>query len=155
MFSMTLALDRRRAVVASAGFALTVGLLRGSPAAAATPHYSEALARFLDGREAASGGIMLDAPEVAENGNLVAVSISVDSPMTEADHVRRIALLATRNPVAEVATFHLTPLAGEAFVSSRIRLSESQDVVAVAELSDGSIVQTRREVRVTVGGCGA
>ena len=152
---MTLAFDRRKAVAATAGFALAAGLLRGTPAAAATPHYAEALARFLDGREAASGGITLDAPEVAENGNMVAVSIRVDSPMTEADHVRRIALLSTRNPVAEVATFHLTPISGEAFVSSRIRLSESQDVVAIAEFSDGSLVQTRREVRVTVGGCGA
>ena len=152
---MTLAFDRRKAVAATAGFALAGGLLRGTPAAAATPHYAEALARFLDGREAASGGITLDAPEVAENGNMVAVSIRVDSPMTEADHVRRIALLSTRNPVAEVATFHLTPISGEAFVSSRIRLSESQDVVAIAEFSDGSLVQTRREVRVTVGGCGA
>ena len=153
---MTLALDRRKAVAATVGFAaMATGLLRGSPAVAATPHYAEALARFLDGREPASAGITLDAPEVAENGNMVAVSISVDSPMTEADHVRRIALLSTRNPVAEVATFYLTPLSGEAFVSSRIRLSESQDVVAIAEFSDGSLVQTRREVRVTVGGCGA
>jgi sulfur-oxidizing protein SoxY len=152
---MTLALDRRKAVAATAGFVLATGLLRGSPAVAATPHYGEALARFLDGRDPASGGITIDAPEVAENGNMVAISIRVASPMTEADHVRRIALLSTRNPVAEVATFYLTPLSGEAFVSSRIRLAESQDVVAVAEFSDGSVVQARREVRVTVGGCGA
>ncbi len=153
---MTLPIDRRKAMTATVGFAaLGTGLLRGSPAAAATPHYADALARFLDGREPAAGGIILEAPEVAENGNMVAVSIRVDSPMTETDHVRRIALLSTRNPVAEVATFHLTPLSGEAFVSSRIRLAESQDVVAIAEFSDGSLVQTRREVRVTVGGCGA
>ena len=153
---MTLAIDRRKAVAATGAFAvMATGFLPGRQAAAATPHYAEALARLLDGREAASGGITLETPEVAENGNMVAVSIRVESPMTEADHVRRIALLSTRNPVAEVAMFHLTPLSGEAFVSSRIRLAESQDVVAVAELSDGSLVQTRREVRVTVGGCGA
>ena len=153
---MTLHLDRRRAVATTAGFAaIAAGLLPGRQAAAASPHYDEALARFLDGREPASGGITIDAPEVAENGNMVAVSIRVDSPMTESHHVRRIALLSTRNPVAEVATFHLTPLSGEAFVSSRIRLSESQDVVAIAEFSDGSLAQARREVRVTVGGCGA
>jgi sulfur-oxidizing protein SoxY len=153
---MTLALDRRKAVAATVGFvAMGSGALHGGAAAAATPHYTDALARFLDGREPGSAGITLDAPEVAENGNMVAVSIRVASPMTEADHVRRIALLSTRNPVAEVATFHLTPLAGEAFVSSRIRLAESQEVVAIAEFSDGSLAQTRREVRVTVGGCGA
>ncbi len=149
-------LNRREALAAAAGFAVCGGLFAGSPAAAAaTPHYGEALARFLDGREPAAGGIRLDAPEVAEDGNMVAVSVRVESPMTEADHVRRIALLSTRNPVAEVAIFELTPRSGEAFVGSRIRLAESQDVVALAETSDGRILQTRREVRVTVGGCGA
>jgi sulfur-oxidizing protein SoxY len=153
---MLVQLDRRRALAATAGFAaLTAGLLPGRDVAAATPHYAEALARLLDGREVASGGITIDAPEVAEDGNMVAVSIRVESPMTEADYVRRIVLLSTRNPVAEVATFHLTPRSGEAFVSNRIRLSESQDIVAIAELADGTVRQARREVRVTVGGCGA
>jgi len=151
---MAVHLDRRQAVAAGLAV-LATGLVPGAIAAAATPHYTEALARVLDGRAPVHGGISIDAPEVAEDGNMVAVSIRVDSPMTEADHVRRIALLSTRNPVAEVATFHLTPRSGEAFVSNRIRLSESQDIVAVAELADGTLRQARREVRVTVGGCGA
>ena len=151
---MAVHLDRRQVVAASLAV-LATGLVPGGAATAATPHYGEALARILDGRTPGHGGISIDAPEVAEDGNMVAVSIRVESPMTEADHVRRIVLLSTRNPVAEVATFHLTPRSGEAFVASRIRLSESQDIVAVAELGDGTLRQARREVRVTVGGCGA
>jgi sulfur-oxidizing protein SoxY len=151
---MAIELDRRQALAAGLA-AVTAGLLSGRDVLAATPHYAEALARVLDGREAVSGGITIDAPEVAEDGNMVAVSIRVESPMTEADHVRRIVLLSTRNPVAEVATFQLTPRSGEAFVANRIRLSESQDIVAIAELSDGTLRQARREVRVTIGGCGA
>jgi len=151
---MAVHLDRRQAVAAGLAV-LATGLVPGGIAAAATPHYAEALARILDGRAPVHGGISIDAPEVAEDGNMVAVSIRVESPMTETDHVRRIVLLATRNPVAEVATFQLTPRSGEAFVGNRIRLSESQDIVAVAELSDGTLRQARREVRVTVGGCGA
>lgn len=153
---MLVHVDRRHALAATAGFAvLSAGLLPGRDAAAATPHYVEALARVVGGREIASGGMTIDAPEVAADGNMVAVAIRVESPMTEADHVRRIVLLSTRNPVAEVATFHLTPRSGAAFVANRIRLSESQDIVAVAELADGTLRQARREVRVTVGGCGA
>ena len=151
---MIVHLDRRRALAAGLA-AVTAGLLPGRDVLAATPHYVEALARLLDGREPLPGGITIDAPEVAEDGNMVAVAIRVESPMTEADHVRRIVLLATRNPVAEVASFHLTPRSGEAFVANRIRLSESQDIVAIAELGDGTLRRASRQVRVTVGGCGA
>jgi len=153
---MAIHLDRRHALAAALGSAaFATGLVPGRHAEAATAQYLEALARVLDGREPLPGGIAIDAPEVAEDGNMVAVSIRVESPMTEADHVRRIVLLSTRNPVAEIASFHLTRHSGEAFVSNRIRLSESQDIVVVAEFADGTLRQARREVRVTVGGCGS
>ncbi len=127
---------------------------RPRPGGAATPQFGEALAAFLDGRTPEPGGILLDAPEVAENGNMVAVTIEVESPMTPEDHVRQVVLLATRNPVAQVARFHFTPVSGRAVVGTRIRLAESQDVVVVAETSDGRLRQAKRLVRVTVGGCG-
>jgi len=152
---MAIHLDRRHALAAAAGLAAFVTGLGPGRAEAATAQYLEALARVLDGREPVPGGIGIDAPEVAEDGNMVPVSIRVESPMTEADHVRRIVLLSTKNPVAEVATFHLTRYSGEAFVSNRIRLAESQEIVVVAELGDGTLRQARREVRVTVGGCGS
>lgn len=145
----------RREVIAGTVAVLAVGALGGRPAAAATPHFTEALSGFLDGREPVAGGIVLEAPELAENGNMVDVSIEVDSAMAGDDQVRQVVLLATRNPVAEVARFRFTERSGRAAVGNRIRLSESQDVVALAEMADGSVRRATRLVRVTVGGCGA
>ncbi len=151
---MTLGLGRRELIAGAATLAATVGM--GSRvAAAASPDYAEALAAFLRGREAHGDGIVLEAPEIAENGNMVAVSIEVASPMTAADHVRQVVLLSTRNPVARVARFSFTPQSGRAFVANRIRLAETQEVVALAEMADGSVRRTSRLVRVTIGGCGA
>jgi sulfur-oxidizing protein SoxY len=74
--------------------------------------------------------------------------------MTEADYVKRIHVLATGNPQPAVATFHFFPASGKAAVSSRMRLATTQDVVAVAEISDGKFAMVRRNVKVTIGGCG-
>jgi sulfur-oxidizing protein SoxY len=145
----------RREVVAGAMAALAAGALAGRPAAAGTPPFAEVLGAFLDGREPAAGGIILVAPELAENGNMVDVSIEVESAMAGDDQVRQVVLLATRNPVAEVARFRFTERSGRAAVANRIRLSESQDLVALAEMGDGSVRRASRLVRVTVGGCGA
>jgi sulfur-oxidizing protein SoxY len=152
---MTIELERRTVLTGGIAVAAMVAGFGGRATAAPTAHYAEALAAVLDGREATTGGIAIEAPEVAENGNMVPVTIAVESPMTGAEHVRRITLLSTRNPVALVARYHLTPANGEALVSSRIRLSETQDIVAIAELADGSLRRATRLVRVTVGGCGA
>ena len=83
-------------------------------------------------------------PEIAENGNTVPFSISVDNPMTEKDYVKAIHVIATGNPQPGVATFRFTPLSGKAAVASRMRLPRSQDVVGLAELSDGRFLITRR-----------
>ena len=98
--------------------------------------------------------IKVDLPELAENGNFVPITITVDSPMTEADHVRAIHILATANPVAQIATFHLSPMNGIARVQSRIRLAKTEDVVTLAELSSGAILIATTLVKVTIGGCG-
>ncbi len=100
------------------------------------------------------GKLTLDMPEIAENGNTVPFSLSIDSPMTEADYVKSIHVLATGNPQPAVATFHFFPASGKAAVSSRMRLATTQDVVAVAEISDGKFAMVRRNVKVTIGGCG-
>ena len=99
-------------------------------------------------------GLTLDLPENVENGDYVPVALSVDSPMTAENHVKAIHILSTANPRAAVATFRFTLLSGKARVTSRMRLAKTQDVVAVAELSDGSILLTRRKVDVKIGGCG-
>lgn len=104
-------------------------------------------ARILD------GGITLRAPVVAENGGQVPVTVLVDSPQTAAQHVSAIHVFATRNPTPGVASFRLTPLLARAEVQTRIRLSEEQRVIALAQMSDGSVRRAVAEVRVTMGGC--
>jgi sulfur-oxidizing protein SoxY len=100
------------------------------------------------------GKFALELPEIAENGNTVPFTVSVESPMTEKDHVKTIHVIATANPQPGVATFRLTPLSGKAAVSSRMRLARTQDVIAIAELSDGRFLMAKRPVKVTIGGCG-
>jgi sulfur-oxidizing protein SoxY len=85
----------------------------------------------------------------------VPFSVAADSPMTEKDYVKSIHVIATGNPEPGVATFTLTPQSGRAKVTSRMRLSRTQDVIAVAEQSDGKFLIARRTVKVTIGCCGA
>jgi sulfur-oxidizing protein SoxY len=98
-------------------------------------------------------GVSLDIPLVSENGATVPVTVSVDRPMTDESYVQSIHLFAPGNPFPEVAVFHFTPLAGQANVATRVRLNESQTVLAVARLSTGEVLVGEREVRVTVTGC--
>jgi sulfur-oxidizing protein SoxY len=125
------------------------------PASAST--VEEALAQLLVGKPSVqSARVRLELPERFDYGNTVPLAVAVDSPMTEANHVRRVDVLAEGNPFPEVATFHFTPDSGRASVSTRIRLNQGErEVVAVAELSDGSAWIGRRAVRVSVSGCSA
>ena len=108
------------------------------------------------GRPSESARVRLELPERYDYGNTVPLAVAVDSPMTEADHVRRVDVFAEGNPFPEVATFHFTPDSGRASASTRIRLNEGeQEVVAVAELSDGSAWVGRRTVEVSISGCSA
>ena len=93
-------------------------------------------------------------PEIAEDGSVVPLTVRVDSPMTEANHVRTITIVAEANPEPTVVVFHLTPASGRAEVSTRIRLAQTESVVATAEMSDGSLFVGRVMVKVAVGGCG-
>jgi sulfur-oxidizing protein SoxY len=120
---------------------------------AARPSLEEAMRAFAGGAELRRGRITLDIPPLVENGNAVGVTIAVESPMSEAEHVKRIALINQKNPQADVAVFHLGPRAGRARVSTRIRLATSQTVVALAELSDGSFWSAEAEVFVTLAAC--
>ncbi|WP_138472724.1 thiosulfate oxidation carrier protein SoxY [Poseidonocella sp. HB161398] len=124
------------------------GLALAALPAAAAAALEEAMAAFTGGAQPAEGGgLILTAPEIAENGNTVPVSVS--APGAEA-----IALFAAGNPEPEVATFTFGPAAGSQSASTRIRLAQTQDVHAIARMADGSFVQTRAVVKVTIGGCG-
>ncbi len=99
------------------------------------------------------GRVKLEMPLLADNGNSVSMRVSVESPMTEADHVRAIHLISERNPEARMASFHLGPRAGTAEITSRVRLAGSQRVMALAEMSDGSFWMDSANVVVTLSAC--
>jgi sulfur-oxidizing protein SoxY len=113
----------------------------------------EAVQEFAGSADIRSGRVHLDIPPLVENGNAVSVTVTVESPMTASDHVRRIALFNEKNPQSGVAVFHLGLRSGQAKVSTRIRLAASQTVKAVAELSDGSFWSGEAKVIVTLAAC--
>lgn len=98
--------------------------------------------------------IKLEVPESAENGLVVPIRVEVDSPMTEADHVRSLHLFALDNPVPHVSSYNFTPANGKAAIATRVRLAKSQDLIAVAEMSDGTVHVAKAPVSIMIGGCG-
>ena len=155
------ALDRRTFFLRAGAAAALLTLLDRVPSARAEASAGEseefkAALQALIGKAASTRdtGLTLELPESIDNGDYVPVALGVDSPMTAENHVKAVHILSTANPRAAVATFRFTLLSGEARVTSRMRLAKTQDVVAVAELSDGSVLITRRKVDVKVGGCG-
>ncbi|MBD3678311.1 MAG: thiosulfate oxidation carrier protein SoxY [Rhodobacteraceae bacterium] len=113
----------------------------------ATAAVEDDIAAFTGGAATTEGGLTLTAPEIAENGNTV--PISVDAPGAVS-----VLVLAAGNPNPGVATFNFGPLAASQSASTRIRLAGTQDVVAIAKMADGSFVKASQTVKVTIGGCG-
>ena len=107
----------------------------------------ELTAAFTGGATPGTGGITMTAPEIAENGNTVPVSVDAPGAVS-------ILLLAMGNPEPAVATFNFGPAAGSQMAATRIRLAKTQDVLALAKMADGSVVQAQTTVKVTIGGCG-
>jgi sulfur-oxidizing protein SoxY len=101
-----------------------------------------------------AGRIKLDIPEIAENGLVVPLNVEVESPMTEADHVKAVHVFADGNPLPGVITYRFTPACGKASASTRMRLAQTQNIVCVAEMSNGSLHMAKANVKVTIGGCG-
>ena len=99
------------------------------------------------------GKIKLDLPPLVENGNTVAMSVSVQSPMTAKDHVIAIHVFTEKNPQPNVISVKLGPRAGKAEISTRIRLADTQHVIAICEMSDGSFWSDKIEVIITLGAC--
>ena len=146
-------MTRRSAMALAAGLvAVTVTPL---PVLAADETAMDEIKKFVGGGDAAeSGRVTLEMPEIAENGNTVPLTVSVDSPMTKDSYVKSILVLADGNPSPGVATFHFSPASGVAEASSRMRLAKTQDIIAVAAMSDGSFHSAQTTVKVTIGGCG-
>ena len=149
---MTLIFNRREALALGAGVAGAVAL--GAPQALAKNDSDEVIKKFTGGKTPTEGKVKLDLPEIAENGNTVPMTVTVESPMTDASHVTDVLVLANENPRSGVATFHFSPASGVAEANTRIRLAATQDVIAVAKMNDGSFFMASKQVKVTIGGCG-
>lgn len=146
----------RRQVLAAAAMLPSAGLLSAlaiRPARATPAAMEVAIRAFVGEAQVRPGRVALDLPPLVENGNAVPVTVSVESPMTGSDFVKAIAIFNEKNPHADVAVFHLGPRSGKATVSTRIRLADSQNVMAIAQLSDGSFWSTSVEVIVTLAAC--
>jgi len=117
--------------------------------------FDDALKVITGGKEVKkSDKIKLTAPEIAENGAVVPIKVEVDHPMEEKNYVKAIHILNTANGNARCADVMLTPANGRGYFSTRIKLSKTQDVVAVVALSDGTFIKASQSVKVTIGGCG-
>ena len=139
-----MSLTRRKLMVAGSSV-LALSAITGSPLFASI--VDDHINAFTGGADLGSGSIMLDTPEIAENGNTVPIEVSAPGATS-------IMLLAAGNPVPAVATFNFGPLSGARSGSTRIRLAKSQDVIAIAKMNDGSYEMASAMVKVTIGGCG-
>jgi sulfur-oxidizing protein SoxY len=130
-------------------------LLALSPAGTwATPEaVQQAIRQRLGEREPQPGGMTLTLPKIAETGNSVPLTVTVDSPMTSEDYALRIHVFVPGNPEPVAATYHLGPRAGKAQISTQIRLARTQTVLALAEMSDGSVRSDAASIVVTLGAC--
>jgi len=127
---------------------VTVRPLQATPAMLAS-----AIRNVVGSAEVHTGKVKLDIPPLVENGNTVPMTVSVASPMTPEDHVKSIHVFNEKNPQPNIGNFHIGPAAGRAQVSTRIRLADSQKVVAIAQLSDGSFWSASVDVVVTLAAC--
>lgn len=146
----------RRTFLATAG-GLAVAVL--APASNAqmtrTPlnNMPAVIRKLVGAKPVTKGKVKLNLPPLVENGHLVPLAVSVESPMTAADHVRAIHVFTERNPLPEMVTFRLGPRAGRASVATRVRLADTQNVVAIAEMSDGSFWSDNAFLIVTLAAC--
>jgi len=153
---MDQALTRRRFLArsgAGAAGAVMVSLVPLGPAAAAPDDLARAIKEVIGSAKLHAGKVTLDIAPLVENGNTVPMKILVESPMTEKDHVKAIHVFNEKNPQPHVLNATLGPRAGRAGISTHIKLRESQKIVAIAELSDGSFWSAGAEVIVTIAAC--
>jgi sulfur-oxidizing protein SoxY len=146
---------RRQFLAVTGGVAIVtaVPILGAGPADATPEMLAGAIREVVGGAVVHTGKVKLEVPPLVENGNTVPITLSVDSPMTEADHVISIHVFNEKNPQPNVGNFYLGVRAGRARVSTRIRLADSQKIVAIARLSDGSFWSASADVVVTLAAC--
>jgi len=143
----------RRDLLAGAGALAGVMLLAVRPGKATPASMQEAIRKVVGGADIGKGRVTIEIPALVENGNVVPLTVSVDSPMTAQEHVKAIHVFNEKNPQPNVIGIKLGPRAGKAVVSTRIRLADAQNIVAIAELSDGSFWSASAYVLVTLAAC--
>jgi sulfur-oxidizing protein SoxY len=136
------------AVVGLAAFLAPKMLLADEAAVAAE------IKKLYGDKKMESGKIKLDVPEIAENGLVVPINIEVESPMTDSDYVKAVHVFADGNPLPGVVSYKFTPACGKASASTRMRLAQTQNIVCIAEMSNGNLHMAKSNVKVTIGGCG-
>ena len=152
----TLQATRRRFLIDTAALAGGVGIwlpLATGPASATPASMRAAIRRVVGDTQVTKGRVKIDLPPLIENGNAVSLTVAVESPMSVEDHVKAIHVFTEKNPQPNVISVQLGPRAGRATFSSRIRLADSQKVIAIAQMSDGSFWSDEIEVIVTLAAC--
>ena len=115
--------------------------------------FEEMVRPYVQNQELKKERVSLSLPMLADNGHMVPLSLKIDSPMTEASHITHVYLISQRNPVPLIAKFVMGPWSGRADLSTRVRLSGNQNVIALARLSDGNFIYDVQEVVVTEAAC--
>ena len=146
----------RRRFLGLAGSAAAIGavpIVTLRPAEATPAMLAAAIRNVVGAAVVRTGKVKLDVPPLVENGNTVPMTVSVASPMTSDDYVRSIHVFNEKNPQPNIGNFYLGPRCGRAQISTRIRLADSQKIVAIARLSDGSFWSASADVVVTLAAC--
>lgn len=146
----------RRQFLSLAGGAAIAGavpIVTVRPTEATPAMLASAIRNVTGGAAVKTGKVKLDIPPLVENGNTVPMTVSVASPMAPEDHVASIHVFNEKNPQPNIGNFHLGPHAGRAQISTRVRLADSQKIVAIAKLSDGSYWSASIDVVVTLAAC--
>ena len=144
----------RRQVMIGAGVGIAAVALMPAVAFATPDKVAEEIKKLYGDKALKDGKIKLDLPSIAENGLVVPLNFEVESPMTPDNYVKVVHIFSEGNPNPLVAAFHFTPMIPKAAAQIRIRLAETQNVVAYAEMSNGEVYVAKKEVKVTIGGCG-
>jgi sulfur-oxidizing protein SoxY len=144
----------RRDALALTGLAGLVAILAPRMAVADEQAVTAEIKKLYGDKTIGSGKIKLDVPEIAENGLVVPINVEVESPMTDADYVKAVHVYADGNPLPGIVSYKFTPACGKASASTRMRLAQTQNIVCIAEMSNGSLHMAKANVKVTIGGCG-
>lgn len=144
----------RRETLALAAIAGLAAFLAPRMAVADEPAVAAEIKKLYGDKKFESGKVKLDVPEIAENGLVVPINVDIESPMTDGDYVKAVHVFADGNPLPGVVSYRFTPACGKASASTRMRLSQTQNIVCIAEMSNGALHSVKSNVKVTIGGCG-